>query len=179
MNDWKNLYRPRSQQEDYTPATIDHFMNPRQVGHIDDDDGYGRLGDPGCGDTLEITLRVDEGERIADIRFLIAGCPAAVATGSITAVLALGKTVREAFALIEADVLRALGGLPPEKVHCSLLSIGALRAALSDYCLRQHLLRLGRVRSAAEYRDKRDGGELTVTDDDWAAAVRNYAPDGE
>ncbi len=179
MNDWKNLYRPRSQQEDYTPATIDHFMNPRQVGHIDDDDGCGRLGDPGCGDTLEITLRIDEQERIADIRFLIAGCPAAVATGSITAVLALGKTVRAAFALIEADVLRGLGGLPPEKVHCSLLSIGALRAALSDYCLRQYLLRTGRVQSAAEYRDKRDGGELSFTHDELATAVAGYAPDGE
>lgn len=180
MREWKNLYRPRSQQEEYTSATIDHFMNPRNVGRIDDDDGYGCLGDPGCGDYLEMSLQVEpESERINQVRFLITGCPAAVAAGSITTELARGRTVREAFDLIEADVTRALGSLPPEKVHCSLLSIGALREALNDYCLRRYLRRSGRVRSAKHYRELRDGGELNVRENDLAAALDGYAPDEE
>lgn len=154
MKDWKQLYRTGEQQERYSALTIKHFLHPRNVGRIQDADGVGVMGSPACGDCLEISIRLDaSGQQIEQIGFLLFGCPAAVATTSVTTELAKGLTVEKARALCEADVVRALGGLPEVKVHCSLLSVDTLRAALDDGECCRRLIGEGKVRDQREYRE--------------------------
>jgi len=120
----------------YSETVIDHFMNPRNVGVIEDADGVGFEGNPTCGDTMEIFIkvqRVNGTERIADIKFRTFGCGAAIASSSIATEMVKGKTLEEAEQLSEEQIVEALGGLPPLKVHCSLLATGALRKAIEDY----------------------------------------------
>ena len=136
-DDWRDLY---SQEESapefgyisYKETIIDHFMNPRNVGLIEDPDGHGVVGDPTCGDYIEVSLRV-EGDKIADFKFLMSGCPAAIATSSIATELAIGKTIQEAMAMTDNDVIVAAGGIPARKAHCSLLAIRGLHQAIQDY----------------------------------------------
>jgi nitrogen fixation NifU-like protein len=118
----------------YTETLIDHFANPRHVGEMapDEADGYAVIGDPSCGDQMKLWIRVQDG-RIADIRFRSFGCPGAIATSSMATELACGRTVEEALALTDDDVIAALGGIPENKRHCSLLGINALHAAIRDY----------------------------------------------
>ncbi len=116
----------------YTETIIDHFLNPRHLGETEDANGVGTIGDPVCGDFLRVYVRVDGG-RIRDISFLCQGCPAAIASGSATCELALGKTIHEAVHITEETVSKYLGGLPGEKVHCSNLGVAALRYAIADY----------------------------------------------
>lgn len=116
----------------YSDMVIDHFINPRNAGYIPDPDGVGIMGDPSCGDFLRIYISVKD-NRIADIKFEIFGCPAAIATSSILTELAKGKNLDEALKLTDMDVVRALGGLPDPKVHCSNLGAGALHEAIHDY----------------------------------------------
>lgn len=117
---------------DYSDIVIDHFMCPRNAGVIRDINGEGKFGDPHCGDYLEIYIRV-ENELIQDISFLVKGCPAAIATSSMTTELVKGKTLKEALNLTEYDIINALGGLPEEKKHCSNLGVKALRDAIENY----------------------------------------------
>lgn len=119
----------------YNDTVIDHFLNPRNVGEMapGEASGYALVGDPSCGDQMKLWIRVDEG-RIADIRFKSFGCPGAIATSSMATSLALGMTLKEAAELTDDDVIRALGGIPEEKKHCSLLGIAALQKAIND-CL--------------------------------------------
>jgi len=116
----------------YTELVMEHFMNPRNVGVIEDADGVGKVGNPVCGDLMEMMIKVREG-RIADIKFRTFGCGAAIATSSIATEMVLGQTLEEAAKLTRQQVAEALGGLPPQKIHCSNLAAEALHAALEDY----------------------------------------------
>ena len=116
----------------YTDIAIEHFTNPRNVGVIEDYDGMGEAGDPSCGDYLKIYIKV-ENDFVKDIKFKVHGCPGAIASSSMTTELAKNKPVMAAFAITEGDIINALGGLPEEKVHCSLLGALALKKAIIDY----------------------------------------------
>ena len=116
----------------YTPQVMDHFSNPRNVGELAHPDGVGEVGNPQCGDVMKITIRVAD-DRIAGIRFKTLGCGAAIATSSIMTEMALGKTLEEAEAITRDEVAGNLGGLPPNKMHCSNLAADGLRAAIADY----------------------------------------------
>ncbi len=116
---------------EYSAAAIDHFTAPRNVGAVEAPDGKGSDANPSCGDRTTITLRVSDG-RVAEARFRTFGCTAAIAAASVITELVLGRPVGEAAAVEPADVLRALGGLPPRKEACALMAVGALRAALLD-----------------------------------------------
>lgn len=116
----------------YTEAVMDHFQNPRNVGEVENADGLGEVGNPTCGDMMRITIAVKDGV-IADCKFKTLGCGAAIATSSITTEMAKGKTLDEAMQLTREQVAEALGGLPPEKMHCSNLAADGLHAAVEDY----------------------------------------------
>lgn len=116
---------------EYSATCIDHFTAPRNVGAVDAPDGKGSDANPSCGDRTTITLRVADG-RIGEARFRTFGCTAAIASASALTELATGRSLDEARALEPADLLNALGGLPPRKEACALMAIGALRAALLD-----------------------------------------------
>jgi nitrogen fixation NifU-like protein len=124
--------------EMYTDTVIEHFMCPRNVGSMNDADGEGTIGDPGCGDSLTIYIKV-RNEIIEDISFLVFGCAAAIATSSMTTELAKGKTIEEAMKITEDDIVEALGGLPENKKHCSNLGVKALRSAIENYYSRKVL----------------------------------------
>ena len=116
----------------YTELVMEHFMNPRNVGVIEDPDGVGKVGNPICGDLMEMMIKVRDGH-IADVKFRTFGCGAAIATTSIATEMVMGKTLEEAAKLTRQQVAQALGGLPPQKIHCSNLAAEALHAALEDY----------------------------------------------
>lgn len=116
----------------YSKKVMDHFMNPHNVGVIEDADGVGEVGNPVCGDVMKITITVDDG-RIADINFQTLGCGAAIATSSITTDLAKGRTLEEALQITRDSVASELDGLPANKMHCSNLAADALHAAIHDY----------------------------------------------
>jgi nitrogen fixation NifU-like protein len=118
---------------DYSEAVLDHFMSPRNVGKMSDPDGEGKAGNPVCGDEMIFQIKVDDSGRISDVRFRTFGCAAAIAVSSMMSELAKGKTLDEAGAIDNKDVAKALGGLPPVKMHCSNLGADALRAAIADY----------------------------------------------
>ena len=119
--------------EEYTDKVIKHFLNPSNVGQIEDPSGKGKITSPVCGDILELYIKVDDNEVISDAKFRTFGCGAAIASGSILTELIKGKTVEEARKLSNEDVVRALGGLPPVKIHCSVLAEDALKKAIEDY----------------------------------------------
>jgi nitrogen fixation protein NifU and related proteins len=119
----------------YTDLVMDHFSNPRNVGEIDDADGVGQIGNPVCGDVMRISIAVLD-DRIEDIKFKTFGCGAAVATSSMVTELVMGKTLAEAADLSNKAVAEALGGLPPNKMHCSNLAADALHLAIQDYLVK-------------------------------------------
>ena len=116
----------------YTEKVVDHFQNPRNMGDLEDPDGVGVVGNPTCGDMMQIQIRV-RGDRIEDVRFKTFGCGAAIATTSVATELIKGKSIEEALQITNRDVMEVLGGLPPVKVHCSLLAEQAIKAAVDDY----------------------------------------------
>ncbi|MGB9882823.1 MAG: Fe-S cluster assembly scaffold protein NifU [Methanomassiliicoccales archaeon] len=116
----------------YSRKCMEHFRNPRNVGTIENPDGVGRVGNPVCGDLMEIQIKV-ENDTISDIKFRTFGCGAAIATSSMITELAKGKTLEEALKITRGDVADALEGLPPIKMHCSNLAADALHAAIMDY----------------------------------------------
>lgn len=116
----------------YSNKVIEHFMSPQNVGTMVDYSGKGTYGDPGCGDSLTIYIKVKD-NIIEDISFLVFGCTASVATSSMTTVIAKGKTIEEALEIKEEDIVEALEGLPDHKLHCSNLGVQALRNAIDDY----------------------------------------------
>jgi len=117
---------------DYNERVIEHFTNPRNVGEIPDADGVGQVGSPVCGDVMKMFIKVDDG-RLADVKFKTFGCGAAIASSSMLTQLVLGKTLAEAEAVTNHTVADALGGLPPQKMHCSNLAADALHNAIGDY----------------------------------------------
>ena len=124
----------------YSKKVMDHFMNPRNVGTIENPDGVGRVGNPVCGDLMEVTIKVED-DILTDVKFKTFGCGSAIATASMVTELAKGKTLGEADTITRQDVADELEGLPPRKMHCSNLAADALHAAIEDY------------------RERHDGGE--------------------
>lgn len=122
---------------DYNPKLIQHFTHPQNVGEIKDADGVGQVGNPMCGDTMKLTIKVekraDGKEYITDIKFKTFGCASAIATSSVITVIAKGKTIEEALAITKQDVADEIGGLPAIKMHCSNLAADALQEAIKDY----------------------------------------------
>jgi len=116
----------------YNQTVMDHFMNPRNMGDLKDADGIGEVGAAACGDIMKISLRIKEG-KIEDARFKTFGCGSAIASSSMATELIKGRTVEEAMNFSNQEVVNALGGLPPVKIHCSVLAEEALKAALEDY----------------------------------------------
>ncbi len=120
----------------YSEKVMDHFANPRNVGEIENADGIGEVGNPKCGDIMRMSLRI-RGGVIEDVKFRTFGCGAAIATSSIATEMIKGKRIEEALQLTNKAVVEALDGLPPVKVHCSVLAEQAVKAAISDYYRRQ------------------------------------------
>ena len=123
---------------EYTKEVMDHFMNPRNVGEIEDANAIGEVGNARCGDIMRMYLKI-EGDIIKDIKFKTFGCGSAVATSSKATELIKGKSVKEAAKLKNEDVVKALGGLPDIKIHCSVLAEQAIKAALLNYCQNNNL----------------------------------------
>ena len=122
----------------YSEKVMDHFKNPRNVGEIENPDGVGHVGNPVCGDIMELYIKVNDGI-IVDAKFKTFGCGAAIATSSIVTELVKGKNIKEALKISNKAVTEALDGLPPLKMHCSVLAEEALRSAIEDYLARQKL----------------------------------------
>jgi len=120
----------------YSPKVVEHFQNPQNVGEIEDADGIGTVGNPSCGDIMKMYIKV-ENDVIVDIKFKTFGCGAAIATSSITTIMAKGKSIKEALKMTRNEVADNLGGLPPIKMHCSNLATDALRSAIEDYQAKQ------------------------------------------
>ena len=116
----------------YNHMIRDHFTHPRNMGEMDDPDGVGEATNPACGDTMRLFIRVQR-NRIAEAKFLTLGCAAAIASSSMTTEMIQGKTVEEILMISKEMVSEALGGLPPTKMHCSVLAEDAIQAAVADY----------------------------------------------
>ena len=116
----------------YSEKVMEHFTSPRNVGEIEDADGIGEVGNAKCGDIMKIYLKI-ENHIIKDVKFKTFGCGAAVATSSIATEMIKGKTIEEALKLTNKAVVEALDGLPPQKIHCSVLAEEAVKAAIEDY----------------------------------------------
>lgn len=119
----------------YTDKVMEHFMNPRNVGEIENPDGVGEEGNPSCGDVMQIHIKVDDGI-ITDCKFKTFGCGSAIAVSSMVTEMAKGKTLDEALEISRDQIASELGGLPPRKMHCSNLGADALRKAIEDYRLK-------------------------------------------
>ncbi|MBS5842348.1 MAG: Fe-S cluster assembly scaffold protein NifU [Clostridiales bacterium] len=116
----------------YSDKVMDHFSNPRNVGEIENADGVGEVGNAKCGDIMKIYLKIDE-DVITDVKFKTFGCGAAIATSSMATEMIKGRTISEALQLTNKAVAEALDGLPPVKIHCSVLAEEAVKAAVADY----------------------------------------------
>ncbi len=116
----------------YNPTVMDHFMNPRNMGDLENADGVGEVGAAACGDIMKISLKIKDG-KIEDARFKTFGCGSAIASSSMATELIKGRSIDEAMNFSNQEVVNALGGLPPVKIHCSVLAEEALKAALEDY----------------------------------------------
>ncbi len=116
----------------YNEKVIEHFKNPRNVGEIEDADGVGEVGNPVCGDIMTFYIKVED-NKLIDVKYKTFGCVAAIAVSSMVSEMAIGKTIDEVLEITNKMVAEALGGLPPNKYHCSNLGADALKAAIEDY----------------------------------------------
>ena len=116
----------------YTETVMDHFMNPRNVGEIENADGVGEVGNAKCGDIMKMYLKIDD-DVITDVKFETFGCGSAIASSSMATEMVKGKTVEEALAITNKQVVDALGGLPAHKLHCSVLAEESIKSAIKDY----------------------------------------------
>ena len=121
----------------YSSKVMEHQMNPRNVGELENANAVGMVGNAKCGDIMQMFMVIDDNEVIQEVTFKTFGCGAAIATSSMATELVKGKTIKEALALTNTAVMEALDGLPPVKVHCSVLAEEAIRAALADYYTRK------------------------------------------
>lgn len=131
----------------YNPTVMDHFLNPRNLGDIQGADGVGEVGAAACGDIMKISLKIKDG-RIEDARFKTFGCGSAIASSSMATELIKGRTIEQAMNFKNEEVVNALGGLPPVKIHCSVLAEEALKAALDDY-LKRHPEAAAKIKAPA------------------------------
>lgn len=120
----------------YSEKVVEHYTNPRNVGEIENADGIGKVGNPICGDVMKIYLKI-ENEIIKDVKFKTYGCGAAIAASSVTTEMIKGKTIKEALEITNEQVVEELGGLPPIKLHCSVLAEEAIKTAIADYYKKQ------------------------------------------
>lgn len=120
----------------YSEKVMDHFRSPRNVGEIENPSGVGEVGNPVCGDMMTFYVKIENGI-LTDVKFKTFGCGAAIAVSSMVSEMAIGKTVEEALKITNADVAKELGGLPPNKLHCSNLGADALHKAIEDYLTKQ------------------------------------------
>ncbi len=120
----------------YSEKVLDHFANPRNVGELENADGIGEVGNARCGDIMKMYIKVDN-DTITDVKFKTFGCGAAIATSSMATEMIKGKSINDALNLTNTAVMDALDGLPPVKVHCSVLAEQAIKSALSDYYTKQ------------------------------------------
>lgn len=116
----------------YNEKVMNEFANPKNVGVIENADGVGKVGNASCGDIMEISLKIDN-DVITDAKFRTFGCAAAIATSSIATQMVIGKTIEEAMKIENAEVIEELEGLPPQKIHCSVLAEEAIKEAINDY----------------------------------------------
>ena len=123
----------------YNDIVMDNFLNPKNVGELENPDGTGVYGSPVCGDMMQIQINVDENDVITDAKFKTFGCGSAIASSSMATTMIIGKTVEEALEVTNKQIIDNLGGLPPVKVHCSLLAEEAIHAALWDYAEKHHI----------------------------------------
>ena len=123
----------------YSEKVMEHFEHPRNVGEIPDASGTGTVGNAKCGDIMKIYIKVDDNDVITDVKFKTFGCGAAIATSSMATEMVKGKSIEEALKLTNKAVAEALDGLPPVKMHCSLLAEQALKEALEDYFTKNNL----------------------------------------
>jgi len=121
----------KEEKELYSERTLEEAYNPKNVGVLEDPDGYGRI-KGSCGDTIQIHIKVGGG-KIVDCKFITDGCGSSTASGSVVTEMAKGKTIEEALLIQDKDVLAVLGGLPEESLHCPVLAVNTLRAAIEDY----------------------------------------------
>ncbi len=126
----------RDFQSQYSTKVMEYFLNPRNVGEIEDPSGVGNVGNPTCGDIMRLFIKVEDGI-ITDAKFMTFGCGAAIASSSMVTEIVKGKTIEEALQITNRTVTEALGGLPSIKMHCSVLSEQALQSAINDYYQRQ------------------------------------------
>lgn len=124
----------------YNEKVMDHFMNPRNVGEIENADAVGLVGNPRCGDIMKMYLKIDANDIITDVKFKTFGCGSAIATSSMATEMIKGKTVKEALQLTNGAVVEALDGLPSAKVHCSVLAERAVKAAIYNYASKRNLI---------------------------------------
>ena len=117
----------------YNDKVMEHFMNPHNVGVIEDADGIGTYGSPVCGDMMQMSIKVDENDKITDAKFKTFGCGSAIASSSMATDMIIGMSVEDALELSNKKIVDELGGLPPVKIHCSVLSEHAIKAAIYDY----------------------------------------------
>ena len=143
----------------YSEKVMDHFQHPRNVGEIENASGMGTVGNAKCGDIMRIYLDIDDNQIIQDVKFKTFGCGAAVATSSMATEMVKGKTIQEAMEVTNKAVMEALDGLPPVKVHCSLLAEEAIHAALWDYAQKNGIEIKGHVKP------KTDIGEEAVEEE--------------
>jgi len=120
----------------YSEKVMDHFANPRNIGEIENADGIGEVGNAKCGDIMKMYLKISAGI-ITDVKFKTFGCGAAIATSSIATEMIKGKSIEEALTLTNKAVVEALDGLPPAKIHCSVLAEQAIKTAIADYYTKQ------------------------------------------
>ena len=149
----------------YTPKVMEHFSNPHNVGEIPDADGIGEVGNPVCGDMMTIYLKIKD-DKIEDIKFKTFGCAAAIATSSIITEMARGKTLEDALKISRNDVAKELGGLPPQKLHCSNLAADALKLAIENYHRKQQGLppRTGVTEGEEEHEHESEAGGSCSSD---------------
>jgi nitrogen fixation NifU-like protein len=145
-------------QVGYSKKVMEHFMNPRNVGVIENPDGYGKVGNPVCGDLMEIFIKVKE-DKIDDIKFRTFGCGSAIAVSSMVTEMAKGKPLDAAMKITRKDVADELEGLPPQKMHCSNLGADALRAAIKNYWVK-----IGKIKPEEVKEDVHEEGEACPTE---------------
>lgn len=138
----------------YSEKVMDHFNNPRNLGEIENPSGVGTVGNAKCGDIMRIYLDIDDNGIIQDVKFKTFGCGAAVATSSMATELVKGKSVNEALLVTNKAVMEALDGLPPVKVHCSLLAEEAIHAALWDYATKNNITIEGLEKPVSDIEEK-------------------------
>ncbi len=117
----------------YNDKVMEHFMNPHNVGVIEDADGIGTYGSPVCGDMMQMSIKVDENDKITDAKFKTFGCGSAIASSSMATDMIIGMSFEDALELSNKKIVDGLGGLPPVKIHCSVLAEHAIKAAIYDY----------------------------------------------